>query len=144
MAARILIAEDEPYIVESLRFLLGREGHSVESVNDGAAVQARLETYKPDLLILDIMLPEMTGFEVLRRVRESEITKALPVLVLSAKGQESDQQRMADLAANDFVMKPFSNRDLINRVTALLPAKTLAGSGQAPAAVEAPMSSDRE
>jgi len=126
MAARILIAEDEPYIVESLRFLLAREGHSVDSVNDGAAVQSRIETYKPDLLILDIMLPEMTGFEILRRVRETDKTKDLPVLVLSAKGQESDQQRMADLQANDFVMKPFSNRDLVKRVTALLPARTRA------------------
>lgn len=123
MTARILIAEDEPFIVESLQFLLSREGHSVDSVRDGATVQSRIATYKPDLLILDIMLPEVTGFEVLRRVREEPTTQSLPVLVLSAKGQESDQQRMADLSANDFVMKPFSNRDLLNRITALLPER---------------------
>ncbi|MEQ8603012.1 MAG: response regulator [Marivibrio sp.] len=120
MGTRILIAEDEPFIVESLSFLLKREGYDVEAVDTGSRALAVLQASAPDLLLLDIMLPETNGFDVLRRVRASEALAGLPVMVLTAKGQEADRKRMQELGADDFVTKPFSNRDLIERVAVLL------------------------
>lgn len=120
MAKTVLIAEDEPHIVESLTFLLSRAGHHVESVRDGsAAVQAAIAR-RPDLVVLDVMMPTLNGFEVLKRLRSTAGLETLPVLALTAKGQEADRQRMLDLGADDFVTKPFSNRDLIDRVDRLL------------------------
>lgn len=120
MRAKILIAEDEPFIIESLSFLLGREGYDVSAVVDGTAVVGRVQEDAPDLLILDIMLPEMSGFEILRRLRAAPATQHLPVLVLSAKGQEADRRRMDDFGADDYLTKPFSNQELLDRVRQLL------------------------
>ena len=120
MGTRILIAEDEPYIVESLHFLLSREGHEVDEVSDGSSVLPALHRIRPDLLILDIMMPSANGFDVLRRIRQTPELEALPVLILTAKGQETDRKRMVELGANDFVTKPFSNTDLLSRVSELL------------------------
>lgn len=118
--ARILIAEDEPFIVESLSFLLKREGYDVQAVDTGSQALAALQASAPDLLLLDIMLPETNGFDVLRRLRATETLSTLPVMVLTAKGQEADRKRMQELGADDFVTKPFSNRDLLERVASLL------------------------
>ena len=120
MLRRILIAEDEPYIVDSLTFLLAREGHQVTAVGDGAAVLPAIASIKPDLLILDIMLPTSNGFEILSGIRSTAGLRNLPVLVLTAKGQDADRRRMTDLGVDDFVTKPFSNHDLIDRVARLL------------------------
>ena len=130
MRRRILIAEDEPYIVESLTFLLSREGHEVSAIGDGAAVLPAINRLKPDLLILDIMLPTSNGFEILSGIRRSDALKQLPVLVLSAKGQDADRKRMSDLGVDDFVTKPFSNHDLVSRVASLLKAPDQRPSGQ--------------
>ena len=120
VGARILIAEDEPFIVESLSFLLKREGYDVQAVDTGSQALAALQASAPDLLLLDIMLPETNGFDVLRRLRATEALSTLPVMVLTAKGQEADRKRMQELGADDFVTKPFSNRDLLERVASLL------------------------
>lgn len=130
MLAKILIAEDEPFIIESLTFLLNREGYQVSAVADGTAVIARVQQDVPDLLILDIMLPEMSGFEILRRLRSAPATERLPVLVLSAKGQEADRRRMDEFGADDYLTKPFSNKELLERVASLLQRLTpLEGAG---------------
>lgn len=120
MGAKILLAEDEPYIVESLTFLLTREGHEVTAVADGGDVLPALRETGAELLILDIMMPTTNGFDILLRIRKAPDLADLPVLVLTAKGQEADKQRMGDLGANDFVTKPFSNRELLDRVASLL------------------------
>ena len=120
MGATILIAEDEPFIVESLNFLLSREGHTVVSVSDGGEVFDRLRKQKPDLLILDVMMPTTNGFDILHRIRTSPDLKALPVLALTAKGQEADRRRMLDLGASAFMTKPFSNKELVANVSDLL------------------------
>lgn len=122
MGARILIAEDEPFIVESLSFLLSREGHEVDAVDTGSEALRAVQRRRPDLLLLDIMLPETNGFDVLRRLRAAPGLEELPVMVLTAKGQEADRKRMMELGADDFVTKPFSNRDLLDRVASLLGA----------------------
>jgi DNA-binding response OmpR family regulator len=122
MARRILVAEDEPFIVESLVFLLSRAGHQVTAVGDGAGVLPAIAAFRPDLLILDIMLPTSNGFDILRRIRATPRMQHLPVLALTAKGQEADRSRMMELGVDDFVTKPFSNRDLMARVGRLLDA----------------------
>lgn len=120
MAQRILIAEDEPFIVESLSFLLQREGFDVQAVADGEEALQAVARSRPDLLILDAMIPSASGFEVLARLRREPHFKSLPVMVLTAKGQAVDRQRMMDLGADDFVTKPYGNKELVRRVHALL------------------------
>ena len=124
MGAKILIAEDEPFIVESLQFLLSRVGYDVRSVLDGGSVVPAIHDFRPDLLVLDVMLPTTNGFDVLRRIRSTSGIATLPVLILTAKGQDADRKRMVDLGANDFVAKPFSNTDLLERIGKLVPPGT--------------------
>ncbi len=128
-AIRILIAEDEPFIVESLTFLLTREGFTVHAVSDGGAALHHVSADPPDLLVLDAMIPVSNGFDVLRRIRGTPALAKLPVMVLTAKGQEADRQRMLDLGADDFVTKPFSNADLIARVNRLVSPQSPAEPG---------------
>ena len=119
MAQRVLLAEDEPNIVESLRFLLGRAGFDVDVCNSGrAALEAALDT-PPDVLILDVMLPEMDGFEILSNLRKDPRTKALRVLMLTAKGQREDRERAIAVGADQFMSKPFGNSELVEAVQAL-------------------------
>lgn len=119
MTTRVLITEDEPNIVESLTFILTRAGYEVVAVTDGEAAMQRLRAERPDLMILDLMIPKLNGFEVLKRVKGDPALAALPVLVLSAKGQAHDRQLAEEIGADAFVTKPFSNRDLIERVKQL-------------------------
>lgn len=126
MAAKVLITEDEPNIVESLSFILRRAGYEVMAVSDGEAAMAQLRAELPDAMILDLMLPRLSGFEVLKRVKNDPALARLPVLVLSAKGQAHDRRLVEDIGAEAFVTKPFSNRDIIERVGQL--CQTAAGS----------------
>lgn len=119
VAHRILIAEDEPFIVESLDFLLSREGYEVSAVSDGDLVCDAMQQLTPKLLILDIMLPSVNGFDILRRIRSLPEISDTPVLVLTAKGQETDRVRMQELGADGFMTKPFSNRILVDQVNKL-------------------------
>lgn len=126
MAAKVLITEDEPNIVESLSFILRRAGYEVMAVSDGEAAMAQLRAELPDAMILDLMLPRLSGFEVLKQVKNDPALARLPVLVLSAKGQAHDRRLVEDIGAEAFVTKPFSNRDIIERVGQL--CQTAAGS----------------
>jgi DNA-binding response OmpR family regulator len=117
---KVLIAEDESHIVESLSFILAREGYEVSSAGDGETAFSSLSACLPDLMILDIMLPRMNGFEVLRRVRADPDLRGLPVILLTAKGQAQDRQRADEIGADAFITKPFSNREVIDRVRALM------------------------
>lgn len=120
MDVQVLIAEDEAHIVESLSFILGREGYEVTSVADGEAALARLRSRNPpDLMILDVMLPLRNGFEVLRAVRSDERLSALPVLMLTAKAQPHDRALAEEIGVDAYVTKPFSNRDVIDQVRRL-------------------------
>lgn len=121
MTTKILVAEDEPFIVESLTFLLSREGYSVDSISDGGEVVDAMHRIRPDLLILDIMMPSSNGFDILQKIRITPNLKSTPVLVLTAKGQDADRRRMLELGANDFMTKPFSNAGLVAKVGDLLP-----------------------
>lgn len=132
MAGTVLIAEDEPYILESLMFLMSRAGYRVRSEKDGAkAVEAVIQS-RPDLLILDIMMPTLNGFEALKQLRATPGLEALRVLALTAKGQEADRQRMMSLGADAFVTKPFSNQELLATVETLISGKHAAAAEGTP------------
>ena len=119
MCGRILIAEDEPFILESLTFLLKREGYELTGVRDGSTVIEAVARERPDLLVLDAMLPGMDGFAILADLRRGAGAD-LPVLVLTAKGQQADRRRMLELGANAFITKPFANRDVLETVSSLI------------------------
>ena len=120
MTQRVLIAEDERNIVESLRFVLTREGYEVSHALDGAEALALVRREAPDALVLDLMLPKMSGYDVLKEVRADAQTRALPILMLTAKGQAYDRQAAQDLGVDAFITKPFSNSDVIEQIARLL------------------------
>jgi DNA-binding response OmpR family regulator len=114
VSGQILIAEDEPYIVDALSFVLSQAGHQVSSETDGGAVLDRLRHERPDLLILDLMLPTKNGFEILKELKTGTEFRQLPVLVLTAKGQAKDRAMAEQLGADAFISKPFSNTEVLH------------------------------
>ena len=120
MAIDILIAEDEPSILESLDFILRRAGWTIGSVTDGDAVLEGVRRLRPRVLVLDVMLPKRSGFDVLKHLRADAETERLPVLILTAKGQQQDRRIAEELGANGFVTKPYSNAEVVGAVRQLL------------------------
>ena len=120
MAVRVLIVEDEPHIVESLSFVLSREGFSVASVLDGEAALESLRRDPPDLMILDVMIPRLNGFEVLKIVKADPALRVIPVMVLTAKGQLQDRRLAEEIGSDGFMTKPFSNREIVEQVRRLI------------------------
>lgn len=117
MAARILVVDDERPLVESIRFALQREGHVVEEAFDGAQALELAGTGRFDLVVLDVMLPGISGFEVCRVLRQHS---DVPILLLTARSHETDRVVGLDLGADDYITKPFSMRELLARVRAAL------------------------
>lgn len=122
MTIRVLIAEDEPHIVESLSFVLGREGFDVSAVLDGESVLEQLRSDRPDVVILDVMLPQLNGFEVLKRIKSEPSLAAIPVVILTAKGQAQDRRMAEEIGVDGFMTKPFSNREIVEEVRRLTKA----------------------
>lgn len=120
MAARILIAEDDEHIAELLSFVLERERHAVTTAADGEATLARLREELPDLLLLDVMLPRLDGFQVLKALRADARFARLPVIVLTAKGQAQDRRTAEELGIAAFMTKPFANREVVATVERVL------------------------
>lgn len=116
----ILIAEDEPSILESLDFILRRAGWSISSVTDGDAALDAVRRLKPRMLVLDVMLPKRSGFEVLKLIRSDAATRSLPVLVLTAKGQQQDRRIAEEFGADVFITKPYANAEVVGAVRQLL------------------------
>ena len=116
----VLVADDDEDILLLVRTVLEREGHEVIATRDGAEAVAAAFERKPDLAVLDITMPELDGLEVLRRLRADASTTDVPVLLLSARVQEDDVKRGYDTGANAYVQKPFSPRELTERVSELL------------------------
>jgi two-component system alkaline phosphatase synthesis response regulator PhoP len=117
---RILIIEDDKDIVELVRYNLANEGFEVIAVADGSSGLASLRKAAPDLLILDLMLPRMPGLEVCKEIRRDSALNRLPILMLTARGEEADRVVGLEMGADDYVTKPFSPRELVARVKALL------------------------
>ena len=122
MAVDILIAEDEPSILESLDFILRRAGWSIAAVTDGDAVLSTLRRAPPRLVVLDVMLPKRSGFDVLKQIRADDMLRELPVLILTAKGQAKDRRTAEELGADGFVTKPYANAEVIDEVRRLIGA----------------------
>ena len=120
MSKRILIADDEPNIVVSLEFLMKREGFDVSTAADGEAALAALASGAPDLVLLDIMLPKMNGFEVCQRIRANPQWSGVKVLMLTAKGRDTEVSKGLALGADAYVTKPFSTKDLVAQIRQLL------------------------
>ena len=118
-ARRVLLIEDEPNIAEAIRFILSRDGWSVSTRSDGSDALAAIRQSRPSVLVLDVMLPGRSGFDVPAELRADPQYGGLPVLVLTAKGQAREQEAALGAGANGFLSKPFANADLLDRVRAL-------------------------
>lgn len=122
MSAKILIADDEPNILLSLEFLMKREGFQVMVARDGQEALDAILQQQPDLVLLDVMMPIKSGFDVLQAVRERDELSAVRILMLTAKGRDTDMAKGLALGANDYMTKPFSTRELVEKVRGLLGA----------------------
>jgi two-component system alkaline phosphatase synthesis response regulator PhoP len=123
MSATILIADDEPNILLSLEFLMQREGYRVLVARDGQQALDTILQQRPDLVLLDVMMPLKTGFDVCQAVREHDELAGIRILMLTAKGRDTDMAKGLALGANDYMTKPFSTRELVDKVRALLGAQ---------------------
>jgi DNA-binding response OmpR family regulator len=120
MQKTVLIIEDEPNIIEAISFLLSRQGWNVVTHSDGGNAIERIVFLKPDLIILDVMLPNKSGFDILQEIRSRPAFSELPVLLLTAKGQKRDRQAAEDLGASHFMSKPFANQEILDAVEKLV------------------------
>jgi two-component system, OmpR family, phosphate regulon response regulator PhoB len=118
--ARILIVEDEADLASLLEYNLKAEGHTTELARTGAAALSRLKTFKPELVLLDLMLPDISGNDVSRLIREAPESKRTPIIMVTARGEETDRVRGLELGADDYVTKPFSVKELLLRIKAVL------------------------
>ncbi len=116
----ILIIEDEPAIRDMVGFALERAGFAWDAAGDAEEGQARIADGAPDLILLDWMLPGMSGVDLARRMKRDELTAKIPIIMLTAKGEEADRVRGLEVGADDYVVKPFSPRELVARIQAVL------------------------
>jgi DNA-binding response OmpR family regulator len=120
MAKRVLVVDDEPNIVMSLRFLMEREGLEVEVASSGQAAVAALDRAPADLVLLDVMMPGLDGFEVCQRIRANPAWRVTRIVMLTAKGRDVERDKGLALGADAYVTKPFSTRDLVAKVKQML------------------------
>lgn len=120
MSKKILVADDEPNIVISLEYLFKREGYTVLVARDGQEALDCIARETPDLVLLDVMMPVKTGLEVLQAVRASEALRSTKILMLTAKGRDTDMTKGLALGADAYMTKPFSTRELVEKVAGML------------------------
>lgn len=120
---RILIADDEPNLVLALELLMKREGYEIRTVGDGEAAIAAAAAFRPDLILLDVMMPRMDGYEVCQRLRADPTLRDIAVVMLTAKGREVEKEKGMALGADVYITKPFSTREVVRTVKEVLAAK---------------------
>lgn len=120
MNPKILVADDEPNIVISLEYLLKREGYTVVIARDGEEALQTIRREQPDLVLLDVMMPKKTGFEVCQEVRADDALQNTKILMLTAKGRDTDVAKGTALGADAYMTKPFATRDLVQKVAQML------------------------
>ena len=120
MGKRVLLIEDEPNIIEAIRFVLSRAGYIVDTHSDGSTALAAIRSKMPDMVILDVMLPNRSGFDILRDLRAENDMATLPVLMLTARGQKKDREMAERYGTSRYMTKPFSNAEMIRSVADLL------------------------
>jgi DNA-binding response OmpR family regulator len=116
---RVLLIEDEPNIIEAIRFILSRDGWRVDTHSDGKTAFEAVQLRAPDLVILDVMLPNRSGYDVLNDIRADAAIRHLPVLMLTARGQKKDRELAEKLGVSKFMTKPFSNGEMLETVREL-------------------------
>ena len=121
MSRRILIVDDEPNIVTSLEFLMRKSDYEVLVARNGVEALRFAESFRPDLVLLDVMMPQRSGFEVCQKIRENPALRDVKIIMLTAKGRDVEKEKGLDLGANTYVTKPFSTKELMNTVRGLLP-----------------------
>jgi DNA-binding response OmpR family regulator len=131
MGKRVLLIEDEPNIIEAIRFILSRDGWAVDTHSNGATALEAVARRRPDVIVLDAMLPNRSGFDILADLRADPGTADLPVLMLTARGQKQDRDLAERRGASLFMTKPFSNAEVLASVRALYER---AGDGPGPGA----------
>jgi two-component system alkaline phosphatase synthesis response regulator PhoP len=117
---KILVVDDEIYIVHILDFSLGMEGYEVVTALDGEQALHKVKSDRPDLVVLDIMMPKLDGYETCKILKNDPETKNIPVILLSAKGRNVDQKMGFQVGADDYITKPFSPRKLVERINMIL------------------------
>ena len=120
MAKRVLIVDDEPNIVTALEFLLEKRGYEVKVATNGEVALAEVETFKPDLVLLDVMMPKVSGYEVCQRMRANPQWQGIKIVMLSAKGREVEVSKGMSLGADLYVTKPFSSAELVATIDRLV------------------------
>ena len=120
MSKTILIVDDEAYIVTSLEYVMQNAGFEVAVAYDGEEALQKVAETIPALVILDLMMPKLDGFEVCERIRENPLWKDIRIIILTAKGRDIERKKGMSLGADDYMTKPFSTRDILNRVNELL------------------------
>jgi DNA-binding response OmpR family regulator len=123
MSCKILIADDEPNILISLEYLMKREGYAVSVARDGVEALDTLRRERPTLVLLDVMMPRKNGYEVCQEVRADDELKDTLVVMLTAKGRDTDVAKGLAIGADDYITKPFSTKELVQKVRELLAAK---------------------
>jgi DNA-binding response OmpR family regulator len=119
MTHKVLIVDDEPNIVMSLQFLMSRQGYETQVARNGEEALAAVESFRPDLLLLDVMMPKVDGYQVAQRLRDAGWSD-LRIVMLTAKGREAEVAKGMAVGADLYVTKPFSTRELVDQVSALL------------------------
>ena len=119
MGRRVLLIEDEPNIIEAISFLLSRDGWTVHTHSDGETAMEKVTQSAPELIILDVMLPGRSGYDILRDLRGAPATANVPVMMLTARGQARDRELAESLGATQFMTKPFSNAEVLDSVRTL-------------------------
>lgn len=120
MSKTVLIVDDEEYIVTSLEYVVQKAGYEVAVAYDGEAAMAKVMAIVPDLLLLDVMMPKLDGFEVCEKIRANPLWKSIRIIILTAKGRDSERKKGLALGADAYITKPFSTRDILKRVVDLL------------------------
>lgn len=122
MGRHVLLIEDEPNITEAIRFILARDGWTVSSHADGHNAVSAVVKARPDVVVLDVMLPGRSGYDILRELRATPQTEDLPIMMLTARGQEQDRARAEHFGVSHFMTKPFSNSDVLQTLNRLVSA----------------------
>jgi len=120
MAKSVLIADDEPNIILSLKFIMEQAGYDVRVARDGDDAMAQMAQYPPDLVLLDVMMPKLTGYDVCQAIRANPDYAGTHIIMVTAKGREAEREQGLAVGADDYVTKPFSTRDVLKQVQSLL------------------------
>lgn len=120
MDKKVLIVDDEPNILLSLGFLVQKAGYNTRTAEDGQSALDEVEAWQPDLILLDVNMPVMDGFEVCQRLRADQSLQSLKIIILTAKGRNIEKEKGLALGADDYITKPFSNASVVERINQLL------------------------